>query len=101
MMRTLSYLKFFFRFALTATFVFGCIKGVIKLSEGEVGSRNLTEKKSSNSFPSIAICPYMYSPTIDPVFMEQNMTFDDVMRLPSIKDNILIDVQVSTPYTGM
>ena len=100
-MQTLLYLKYFFRFVLTCTFVFGCIKGIIKLSEGEVGSRTLTEKKSTNSFPSIAICPYSYSPKVDPVFMEQNRTFDDVMNLPSIMDNILIDVQVSTPYKGM
>ena len=100
-MQAKFYFKISFRIILTCVFVFSCVQGIIKLIKSEVGSRNLTEKKSSNSFPSFAICPYMYSPKVDQVYMEQNMTFDDVMKLPSIRDNVLIDVQVSKPYKEM
>ena len=97
-MQTKLYFIISFRIILTCVFVFSCLQGIIKLIKSEVGSRNLTEKKSSNSFPSFVICPYFYSPNVDQVDMEQNMTFDDVMKLPSIMDNVLIDVQVVKPY---
>ena len=97
-MRTKLYIKIIFRVLLTCVFFIGFIRGVHKLIKKEVGSRSFTETISSNSFPSVAICAYMYAPKIDQVYMLQNRTFDDVMKLPSIRDHVFVDLEVSKAY---
>ena len=41
------------------------IGAIYKLLKKEVGTRSYTEKVSSNTFPSIAMCPYTYSPMVN------------------------------------
>ena len=58
----------------------------------------LNKKKAPDSFPSIAICPFLYSPKVNQVYFGQNTTFSDVMKLPSLRDHISVDVEITKPY---
>ena len=97
-MGTKYYLKLTFRAILTSIFLLFCGVNMYRLKVKEYGSRSFTQKKEPDSFPSIAICPFQYSPKVNQVFMEQNNTFSDVMKLPSLRDHIFIDVEITKPY---
>ena len=64
----------------------------------EYGSRSFKQKKAPDLFPSIAICPFQYSPKVNQVYMGQNNSFKEVMKLPSLRDHISIDLEISKPY---
>ena len=87
------------RIVLTVILVVLLAGAIYKLMKKEVGSRRFTEKVPSSSFPSIAICPYTYSPVVKQVFRGQNQTFQDIMKLPSFKDSVIIDIEIVKPFT--
>ena len=87
------------RILLTIILIILLIGAIYKLMKKEVGTRSYTEKVPSSTFPSIAICPYTYSPIVKKVVKGQNHTFQDVMMLPSFKENVIIDVEVMKPFT--
>ena len=87
------------RIVLTVILVVLLVGAVYKLIQKEVGTRRFTEKVPSSSFPSIAICPYTYSPIVQQVFRGQNQSFQDIMKLPSFKDSVIIDIEIVKPFT--
>ena len=87
------------RIVLTVILVVLLAGPIYKLMKKEVGSRRFTEKVPSSSFPSIAICPYTYSPIVQQVFRGQNQTFQDIMKLPSLKESVIIDIEIVKPFT--
>ena len=86
-------------FALTVILIALLVGAIYKLIKKEVGTRSFTEKVSTNSFPSIAICPYTYSPVVKQVTRGQNHTFQDIMNLPSFQESVIIDVEIVKPFT--
>ena len=94
-----KYFGLFLRILLTAILLILLIGSIYKLIKKEVGTRSYTEKVPSSKFPSIAICPYTYSPIIKQVFKGQNHTFQDIMNLPSFKESVIIDMEVVKPFT--
>ena len=92
------YLRLTFRVILTCIFLLFCGVNMYRLKVKEYGSRSFKQKKEPDSFPSIAICPFQYSPKVNQVIMGQNNTFSDVMKLPSLRDHIFIDVEIRQPY---
>ena len=97
-MRTKYYLKLTFRVILTCIFLLFCGVNMYRLKVKEYGSRSFKQKKAPDSFPSIAICPFLYSPKVNQVYFGQNTTFSDVMKLPSLRDHISVDVEITKPY---
>ena len=97
-METKYYLKHIFRAILICIFLVFCGVNMYRLKVKEYGSRSFRQKKTPDSFPSIAICPFQYSPGVNQVYMGQNNTFSDVMKLPSLRDHIFIDVEITKPY---
>ena len=89
------------RILLTLILMILLIGAVYKLLKKEVGTRSYTEKVSSSKFPSIAMCPYTYSPMVKNVVKGQNHTFKDIMMLPSFKESVIIDVEVTKAFTTM
>merc|ERR1719215_2275152 len=75
------------------------IRSISKLFSKEVGTRNYIVKSKEAPFPNIALCPYIYAPGVEVVSIGKNMTFDDVMKLPSIFDHVVISVEISKAYS--
>ena len=97
-MGTKYYLKLTFRAILTCIFLLFCVVNMYRLKVKKYGSRSFTQKKEPDSFPSIAICPFQYSPKVNQVYMGKNNTFSNVMKLPSLRDHIFIGVEITKPY---
>ena len=89
----------FLRILLTALFLIMTIRSISKLFSNEVGTRNYVVKSKEGPFPNIALCPYTYAPGVEVVSIGKNMTFDDVMKLPSIFDHVVISVEISKAYS--
>ena len=96
-----KYFGLFLRILLTAILLILLIGSIYKLIKKEVGTRSYTEKVPSSKFPSIAIRPYTYSPMVKNVVKGQNHTFKDIMMLPSFKESVIIDVEITKAFTTM
>ena len=52
-------------------------------------------------FPSLTICPFLYHSSIQSVSAENNYTFDDLIKLPPLRDGLQIDLHSVVPYKPM
>ena len=100
-MPALKYCTWSFKTVLTCAFLAMTIRGILKLVSRDVGTRSFV-KTGQNFAPAMAICPYLYPPSVEQVFMQlqHNHTFEDVMNLPRIRDHveIMIDMTIEKPY---
>ena len=84
---------------LTIAFGIMFIFSVIKLAKNETGSRTHTETNSKVDFPSITICPLEYNrANVNEISIHSNFTFEDFEKLPSIKDNVIIQMIFMKSY---
>ena len=76
------------------------ILSVIKLAKNEIGSRTHTETNSQVVFPSITICPLEYKKAnVNEISLNSNFTFEDFEKLPSIKDNVIVQMIFLKSYS--
>lgn len=85
----------FFRGILTCAFAAMVIMSIKKLVEDETGTKSYQISEENSTFPSLAICPFMYSPQIEAIYEGQSKTFEDVISLPVLKDHINISMEVT------
>ena len=78
------------------------IHNYVSRFEGTRGERNQifrTIDTTSSSYPTITICPCPYNhKVVDPIHLQMNFTVEDVMNLPSIKENTQALMVVSSTY---
>ena len=85
---------------LTVAFCIMLILSVIKLAKNEIGSRTHTETNSQVVFPSITICPMEYNvANVNEIAIHSNFTFEDFEKLPSIKDNVIVQMIFLKSYS--
>ena len=76
------------------------IVSVIKLEKNETGSRTHIEKNTQVVFPSITICPMEYNVgNVNEIAIHSNFTFEDFEKLPSIKDNVIVQMIFLKSYS--
>ena len=84
---------------LTIAFCIMFIFSVIKLAKNETGSRTHTETITQVVFPSITICPMEYNiENVKEISLLSNFTFQDFEALPSIKDNVIVNMMLMKSY---
>ena len=84
---------------LTIAFCIMFIFSVIKLAKNETGSRTHTETNTEVVFPSITICPMEYNvANVNEIAIHSNFTFEDFEKLPSIKDNVMVQMVFLKSY---
>ena len=84
---------------LTIAFCIMFIVSIIKLAKNETGSRTHTETITQVVFPSITICPMEYNiENVKDISLLSNFTFEDFEALPSIKDNIIVNMMLMKSY---
>ena len=75
------------------------VLGVLKLAQNEIGSRTHTETNSEVIFPSITVCPMEFNiANVNEIALHSNFTFEDFEKLPSIKDNVIIQMIFMKSY---
>ena len=85
---------------LTIAFCIMLILSVLKLAKNETGSRTHTETNSQVVFPSITICPMEYNAAnVNEIALNSNFTFEDFEKLPSIKDNVIVQMIFMKSYS--
>ena len=85
---------------LTIAFCIMLIVSVLKLAKNEIGSRTHTETNSQVVFPSITICPMEYNKAnVNEISLNSNFTFEDFEKLPSIKDNVIVQMIFLKSYS--
>ena len=85
---------------LTIAFGIMFIFSVIKLAKNETGSRTHTETNTQVVFPSITICPMEYNKAyVNEIPLNSNFTFEDFEKLPSIKDNVMVQMIFLKSYS--
>ena len=85
---------------LTIAFCIMFIFSVIKLAKNETGSRTHTETNPKVDFPSITICPLEYNrANVNEISIHSNFTFEDFEKLPSIKDNVIVQMIFLKSYS--
>ena len=78
---------------LTIAFCIMLILSILKLAKNEIGSRTHTETNTEVVFPSITICPMEYNvANVNEIAIHSNFTFEDFEKLPSIKDNVIVQM---------
>jgi hypothetical protein len=85
---------------LTIAFCIMLILSILKLSKNEIGSRTHTETNTEVVFPSITICPIEYNKAnVNEISLNSNFTFEDFEKLPSIKDNVIVQMIFLKSYS--
>ena len=85
---------------LTIAFCIMLILSILKLSKNEIGSRTHTETNTEVVFPSITICPMEYNvANVNEIAIHSNFTFEDFENLPSIKDNVIVQMIFLKSYS--
>ena len=84
---------------LTIAFCIMFVVSVLKLAKNETGSRTHTETITQVVFPSITICPMEYNiENVKEISILSNFTFEDFEALPSIKDNVIVNMMLMKSY---
>ena len=85
---------------LTIAFCIMFILSISKLVKNETGSRTHTETNTQVVFPSITICPMEYNKAnVNEIPLNSNFTFKDFEELPSIKDNVIVQMIFLKSYS--
>ena len=85
---------------LTIAFCIMFIFSVLRLAKNEIGSRTYTETNTEVVFPSITICPTEYNKAnVNEIPLNSNFTFEDFEKLPSIKDNVIVQMIFLKSYS--
>ena len=85
---------------LTIAFCIMFIFSVLRLAKNEIGSRTHTETNTEVVFPSITICPMEYNKAnVNEISLNSNFTFEDFEKLPSIKDNVIVQMIFLKSYS--
>ena len=85
---------------LTIAFCIMFILSISKLVKNETGSRTHRETNTQVVFPSITICPMEYNKAnVNEIPLNSNFTFKDFEELPSIKDNVIVQMIFLKSYS--
>jgi hypothetical protein len=85
---------------LTIAFCIMFILSILRLAKNEIGSRTHTETNTEVVFPSITICPIEYNKAnVNEISLNSNFTFEDFEKLPSIKDNVIVQMIFLKSYS--
>ena len=94
----LQKLTFLLKLTLGISFLCLFTYSIVKLAQRRVGNKSYIDTTSS-SYPTITICPCPYNhKVVDPIHLQMNFTVEDVMNLPSIKENTQALMVVSSTY---
>ena len=82
------------KFILAIIFIVMLARSIKKIFKKETGTSQYTQITNNSNYPSISICPFVYSDRIQPVAKEYNPTFEDIQNLPSLVDDAVIELDI-------